>query len=181
MQNEEKTAELNEQYSRIKDLQATISASDLAALEYVKSLPGFKAAYPERGWRTFPPRRRRRRNCPGRRPRSRTASNGQTLSDNGLTPERSSITMAVATRSSRATSRRSTGGPRTSRRCTGISAAGRKSGRSLSSRPGHTMPIQRARRSRTRGSTTSRSSMQTSIPPRPIRKGGSCNPNPASR
>ena len=47
MQNEEKTAELNEQYSRIKDLQATISASDLAALEYVKSLPGFKAAYPE--------------------------------------------------------------------------------------------------------------------------------------
>lgn len=47
MEQEERKAELNEQFSHINDLNVRLSASDRAALEYVKSLSGFKKAYPD--------------------------------------------------------------------------------------------------------------------------------------
>lgn len=47
MENTEQIEMLNEHFSNIKDLEAKRAKSDRAALEYVKSLPGFKAAYPE--------------------------------------------------------------------------------------------------------------------------------------
>lgn len=47
MAKEEQDALLNERYSRMNDIRNKIAATDRAALDYVKSLPGFKAAYPE--------------------------------------------------------------------------------------------------------------------------------------
>lgn len=47
MAKEEQDALLNAHYSRMNDIQARIAATDRAALAYVKSLPGFKSAYPE--------------------------------------------------------------------------------------------------------------------------------------
>lgn len=46
MAKEEQEAQLNERYSRRLDIEAKKSASDRAALDYVKSLSGFKKAYP---------------------------------------------------------------------------------------------------------------------------------------
>lgn len=47
MAKEEQDALLNERYSRMNDIRNRIAATDRAALDYIKSLPGFKDAYPE--------------------------------------------------------------------------------------------------------------------------------------